>query len=225
MIDIPHVVGDVMTRKVVAVSRDATFKEIVQAMERWKVSALPVLINGRRVIGVVSEADLILKEEFRDSRFTLTEQARRLDETTKAGGVTAEDCMSSPAATVHAEATLSQAARIMARRRVKRLPVTDVAGRLVGVVSRTDLLKVFLRSDEDIAQEVREQVIRSLFHTASPPVRVRVTEGVVSLSGVIPDASLVPVAARLVRSIEGVVDVDCDLRSRPDRPSEEKAVT
>ncbi|WP_327341438.1 CBS domain-containing protein [Streptomyces europaeiscabiei] len=207
----PRVVSDVMTHTVVAVGRDAQFKEIVELMGQWKVSALPVLEGEGRVIGVVSEADLLPKEEFRDSdpdRFT---QMRRLDDLAKAEGLTAGDLMNAPAVTVHADATIAEAARIMALRKVKRLPVVNEVGMLEGVVSRADLLKVFLRADDDIAEEVRHEVVTRLFPTPVEPVRVRVSEGVVTLTGRIRDTSLVPVAARLVRAVEGVVDVECDL--------------
>ncbi|MFD5256348.1 CBS domain-containing protein [Streptomyces bobili] len=209
----PSIVSDVMTHTVVAVGRDAQFKEIVELMGQWKVSALPVLEGEGRVIGVVSEADLLHKEEFRDSdpdRFT---QLRRLDDLAKAGGLTAADLMSAPAVTVHADATLAEAARIMAQRKVKRLPVVNEVGILEGVVSRADLLKVFLRSDEEITEEVRHEVVAHLFPAPVERIRVEVSEGVVTLTGRIRDASLVPVAARLVRAVEGVVDVECDLSS------------
>ena len=155
----PHIVSDVMTQTVVAVGRDAPFKEIVRTMEQRKVSAMPVLQGGGRVIGVVSEADLLPKEEFRDSDPSLSEQRRRLSDVTKAGAATAEELMSTPAITVHPDATLAQAARIMAVRHVKRLPVVDDIDMLQGVVSRADLLKVFPRSDEDIEEEVRARAV------------------------------------------------------------------
>ncbi|MFF0663507.1 CBS domain-containing protein [Streptomyces parvulus] len=205
----PRVVSDVMTHTVVAVGRDAPFKEVVALMQQWKVSALPVLEGEGRVVGVVSEADLLPKEEFRDSdpdRFT---QMRRLADLAKAGGLTAADVMSAPAVTVHPHATLAEAARIMVRRRVKRLPVVSSEGLLEGVVSRGDLLRVFLRTDQEIADEVEHDVLPILFPGASRPVRVSVAGGVVTLTGPFRDTSLVPVAARLVRAVEGVVDVEC----------------
>ncbi|MGW2459771.1 CBS domain-containing protein [Streptomyces sp. NPDC001761] len=129
----------------------------------------------------------------------------------KAVARTAGDLMSSPAVTVRASATLAEAARIMAREGVKRLPVVDGAGLLTGVVSRADLLKVFLRDDEDIAEEVRREIASCLFPPPSSAVQVQVRDGVVTLSDRIRDTALVPVAARLVRSVEGVVDVGFDL--------------
>ncbi|MET8638551.1 CBS domain-containing protein [Streptomyces sp. NPDC004096] len=207
----PHLVDDVMTHSVVAVGRAAPFKDIVRLMEQWQVSALPVLEGEGRVVGVVSEADLLPKEEFRDSDPDRYTQRRRLSDLAKAGAMTAEELMSAPAVTVRPGSTLAQAARIMARFGVKRLPVVDGEGMLEGVVSRADLLKVFLRPDNDIADEVRRDVVDILFPAPAEPVHVMVTDGVVTLTGKITDATLIPVAVRLARAVEGVVDVDCHL--------------
>ncbi|MER6688989.1 CBS domain-containing protein [Streptomyces minutiscleroticus] len=207
MPDSPHIVSDVMTHTAVAVGRDASFKDIVQLMEEWKVSSLPVLEGEGRVIGVVSEADLLPKEGFRDSDPDYV-QLDRLPDLAKASAVTAEGLMSSPAVTVHARSTLPQAARIMARRKIKRLPVVNDEGLLEGVVSRSDLLKVFLRPDADIADEITRDII---FPAPVEPVAVTVTDGVVTLTGRIRDATLIPLLVRLVRGVEGVVDVDCRL--------------
>lgn len=207
----PHIVSDVMTHTVVAVGPDAPFKDIVRLMRQWKVSALPVVVGESRVIGVVSEADLLPKEEFRDSDPDWFTQRERLSELAKAGGVTAKELMSTPAVTVHARSTLAQAARIMAHRRVKRLPVVNDEGVLEGIVSRADLLKVFLRADEELAEEVRHEIVAHLFPAAVEPVGVEVQDGVVTLTGHVRDTSLVPVAARLIRAVEGVVDVELDL--------------
>ncbi|MEW9521709.1 CBS domain-containing protein [Streptomyces tubercidicus] len=206
----PHLVSDVMTQTVAAVGREARFKEIVETMERWQVSALPVLAGEGRVIGVVSEADLLPKEEFRESAPDRLEQRRRLDDMRRAGALTAGELMTAPALTVRASATLSQASRTMARASVKRLPVVDAQGVLQGIVSRADLLKVFLRSDEDLAAEVR-YVVGELFTAPVRDLRVTVADGVVTLSGRVRDTSLIPVAARLVRAVEGVVDVEFDV--------------
>ncbi|MEV5909030.1 CBS domain-containing protein [Streptomyces chartreusis] len=207
----PHIVRDVMTRDVAVVGRDATFKDIVRTLQDRKVSALPVVDGGGRVLGVVSEADLLHKEEFRDGDPDRYTQLRRLSDLAKAGSVTAGELMTRPALTVTADSTLAQAARTMARARVKRLPVVDADGRLEGVVSRVDLLKVFLRDDEEIAEEVRREVVAYLFPMPGSAVRVDVLDGVVRLGGRIRDTSLVPVAARLIRAVEGVVDVVFEL--------------
>ncbi|GAA3388157.1 CBS domain-containing protein [Streptomyces roseoviridis] len=210
----PFTVADVMTKKVVAVLPGADFKEIVATMQRWKVTAVPVVEGEGRVVGVVSEADLLLKEEFHDHRLGLMEQLRRLDATAKAGSRRAEDLMTSPAVTIAPEASLPQAARLMATRRVKRLPVVDSGGTIQGIVSRSDLLKVFLRPDDDLAAEVRRDVVAHLFPVSGPRVDVRVEAGVVTLSGEVRDPALVPLAERLARAVEGVVDVRCELTAR-----------
>ena len=208
MSETPHIVSDVMTQTVVAVGRDAPFKEIVRTMEQWKVSAMPVLEGEGRVIGVVSEADLLPKEECRAGEQCLSALRPGLSAVPTAGAPTAGELMSAPAITVHADATLAQAARIMAVRRVKRLPVVDGIGMLQGIVSRADLLKVFLRSDEDIEEEVRRTVVSYLFPAFGHAIHVNVHDGVVTLRGHIHDTALIPVAVRLVRAVEGVVDVE-----------------
>ncbi|WP_306322076.1 MULTISPECIES: CBS domain-containing protein [unclassified Streptomyces] len=216
MNDSPHIVSDVMTHTVVAVGRDAPFKEVVELMEQWKVSAVPVLEGESRVVGVVSEADLLPKEEFRDADPTRYDQLRRLSDLAKAGAVSAGELMSSPAVCVRADATLAEAARIMAHRKVKRLPVVNTEGMLEGVVSRSDLLKVFLRSDTDIEEEVRRTVTSYLF--PGQPVTVTVAEGVVTFGGALANRNLVPVAARLARAVEGVVDIRMDFTETAPKP-------
>ncbi|GGT37171.1 hypothetical protein GCM10010271_46470 [Streptomyces kurssanovii] len=205
----PHTVSDVMTHTAVAVGSRAPYKEIVELMDQWKVSALPVVAGEGRVIGVVSEADLLVKEEYRVDDEVLRDRPR--GDTAKAGALYAEELMSSPAVTVHADATIAEAARIMARRHVKRLPVVNDLGLLEGVVSRGDLLKVFLRSDEEIAAEIRTTVIPDLPTTTE--LDVEVAEGVVTLGGRLRDRALVPLLAKAVRAVEGVVDICFDLRS------------
>ncbi|MGW4561138.1 CBS domain-containing protein [Streptomyces sp. NPDC004561] len=207
----PHIVSDVMTQTVAAVGRRAPFKEIVELMQDWQVSALPVIEGEGRVVGVVSEADLLPKEELRDDPDAGYLQLRQPVDVAKAGALTAGDLMTSPAVTVRADATLAAAARIMAHEGVKRLPVLDGTGLLAGVVSRADLLKVFLRDDEDIAEQVRREITSYLFPPPASAVRVAVNNGVVTLTGRIRDTALVPVAARLVRAVEGVVDVEFGL--------------
>ncbi|MFD6311177.1 CBS domain-containing protein [Streptomyces nigra] len=204
----PYTVSDVMTHTVVAVGSEAPFKEIVELLDQWKVSALPVLAGEGRVVGVVSEADLLPKEEVRDGGRAVNDLRTRL----KASALTAGEVMSTPAVTVHADASLAEAARVMARSHVKRLPVVDGVGMLQGVVSRSDLLKVFLRSDTEIGAEIRDHVLTHL--PVTDGLEVSVTDGVVTLSGSMPERGLVPVVARAVTAVEGVVDVQLDLTHR-----------
>ncbi|MFE5191169.1 CBS domain-containing protein [Streptomyces sp. NPDC056628] len=204
----PYTVSDVMTHTVIAVGSEAPFKEIVELLDQWKVSALPVLAGEGRVVGVVSEADLLPKEEVRDGGQAVNDVRTRI----KASALTAGEVMSTPAVTVHADASLAEAARVMARRHLKRLPVVDGVGILQGVVSRSDLLKVFLRSDAEIGAEIRDHVLPHLPVTNA--LEVSVTDGVVTLSGAMPERGLVPVVARAVTAVEGVVDVQLDLTHR-----------
>ena len=211
----PYTVNDVMTTTVVAVAPDAQFKEIVAVMRQWKVTAVPVLEGEGRVVGVLSEADLLHKEQFHDEEPGMIEQLRRLGDTAKAGSVSAKDLMTTPAITVDAAATLPQAARIMALHQVKRLPVVDPGGVLRGIVSRADLLKVFLRPDDDIKAEVRREVVERLFPVSRRGIGVSVADGVVTLTGTVHDGALIPVAARLAHAVEGVVGVTCELTGPP----------
>ncbi|MFD6111199.1 CBS domain-containing protein [Streptomyces yangpuensis] len=202
-----YTVSDVMTHTAIAIGREASYKEIVELLHEWKVSAVPVLEGEGRVVGVVSEADLLPKEEFRREEPRLPEQ---LDKASKAGGVLAEDLMSAPAITIHPDATTAEAARIMAHQHVKRLPVVNRLGMLEGVVSRSDLLKVFLRPDEELAEEIRQAVLTDLAPgTASLDFSVQ--DGVVTLRGSLPERALLPLLARAIRAVEGVVDVRIEL--------------
>ncbi|MES4889680.1 CBS domain-containing protein [Streptomyces sp. NPDC096012] len=214
----PTVVKDVMTRRVLALRIGAAFKDIVKAMHGWPASALPVLDDAGVVVGVVSEADLLPKEEYGDGDIGRYGQVSHLAEVRKADAVTAGELMTAPAVTVTPEASLAHAARIMARNRVKRLPVVGRDGTLKGIVSRSDLLKVFLRDDKDIAEEVRREVVVRLFGTHPRAIRVEVHDGVVTLAGRVHTTALIPLAARLARSVAGVVDVHCELAGPPRHP-------
>lgn len=133
--------------------------------------------------------------------------------------MTAEKLMTGPAVTVGEDTALVRAARTMAHARVKRLPVVDEEGVLQGIVSRSDLLKVFLRSDEDIATDVRHEIATHLLAVpVQPIIAVDVRDGVVTLTGRVRDTTLLPLVTRLVRAVEGVVDVVCALEGPLRRP-------
>jgi CBS-domain-containing membrane protein len=214
--DAPRTVRDVMSTTVVVVCRNATYKDVVEAMDHWNVSALPVVESDNRVVGVISEADLLPKQELRDSDPPRLEALLRASELGKASAVTVADLMTAPAICIRPEVTLAAAARLMGTRRVKRLPVVDGDDRLVGVISRCDVLKGFLRSDASIQQEVRHEVVSALFPN-EPSLEVSVVRGVVTVTGHLRDTSLVSTALRLVHAVEGVVDVRFDLSA----PAEE----
>jgi CBS domain-containing protein len=202
-------VRDVMTREVVTVDEDTPFKEIAELLADCHISAVPVLDPDGRVVGIVSEADLLLKEE--NPQGTPGgwpfEGRRRRATRAKAAGDTAVELMTAPAVTVGPDAAVAEAARLLHRHLIKRLPVVDPAGSLVGIVSRADLLKVFLRTDDDIAREVREEVLMLAMWVNPDSVTVKVRDGVVTLTGQLERRSLIPIAVSLVHGVDGVVDV------------------
>jgi len=204
-----HMVEDVMSHKVVTASVDTGFAELVRLMAEHAVSALPVVDADRHVVGVVSEADLLAKESARAQGrpHSLVALMRRHENKARAEGTVAVELMSSPAVTVPAKTSLAMAARIMSEHRVKRLPVVDADDLLVGIVSRADLLGVFLRGDEEIAEEIRHDVFERSLDTPADKVQVTVVEGEVTLDGVIDRRSLVRVAEALVGRVDGVVSV------------------
>jgi CBS-domain-containing membrane protein len=202
-------IRDVMTSEVVTVGEHASFKEITATMADHRVSALPVLDDEGRVAGIVSEADLLLKEEFPEGPACrhLFQGRRQRMERAKAAGATAAELMTAPAVTVGPDAGVAEAARLLHRHGIKRLPVVDRAGPLLGIVSRADLLKVFLRGDAEIAREIRQEVLLRAMWVDPDSVAVHVRDGVVTLTGQLERRSLIPIAVSLVRGIDGVVGV------------------
>ena len=202
-------VSDVMTRTVVVVKESTPFKDVVRRMQEYRVSALPVVDDEERLVGLVSEADLILKEDPElDEAAHLFEGRHRRHDREKAAGLTSRELMSSPVVTVGPDASLGEAARLMHRKAVKRLPVLDEDGRIMGILSRSDLLKVFLRDDADIEREIREDVIRRTLWIDPDTVTVSVRDGVVRLEGQLERRSLIPMIEQLAMAVEGVVGVE-----------------
>jgi CBS-domain-containing membrane protein len=201
-------VGDVMTADVVTVRTDATFKEIARVLITRKVSGLPVVDAEGTLVGVVSEADLLPKEELKSATGERPELQLRAATTArvKAGGDTAGELMSNPVATIASDASVVEAARTLAEHDIKRLPVVD-HGRLVGIVSRADVLSVFLNSDEQIGDLVMEEVVKRCLWEGPEYVSVEVENGIVTLGGRLQLKSLIPIALRLTAAIDGVVDV------------------
>src|ERR1700759_5062658 len=151
-------VKDVMTTRVIWVTKDATFREMAAALREHRVSAFPVVDDDQKVIGVVSEADMLNKEALDDEPGMISGLLHRRDQA-KARGVTAGDLMTTAVVAVRPDDTVEHAAKLMYDRRVKRLPVTDANGNLVGIVSRADVLSVFHRTDAQIRNEILEEVL------------------------------------------------------------------
>ena len=206
-------VSDVMTTTVVTVDRITPYQEIDRLLTERRISGVPVLMMGRQVAGVVTEADLLAAEDetARQARMADTMGRRRLLHKQPPAGLTAGTMMTSPAITIGADATIPAAARAMNTHHIRRLPVVDDNGKLVGIVSRRDLLSVFLRPDADIAHDAR-QVLDELPLADPKKVIAEVRHGVVTLTGLmLPESGdeqdLMPLALRLIWDIDGVVDV------------------
>jgi CBS domain-containing protein len=203
-------VKDLMTPQVVTVGPATPFKEIAARLAEHRVSAVPVVDDDGRVLGVVSEADLLLKEEFTDpdQDIPLFWTKRRRLERGKAAGTTARDLMSVALVSISPDATVAEAARRMHAAGVKRLPVVDEQGGLVGIVSRGDLLKVFNRTDQAIRREIIDDVIVGEFTMDPNRFFIHVDDGVVVLQGRVESHSLLPYLLRAVHGVEGVVRVE-----------------
>jgi CBS domain-containing protein len=211
-------IADVMTRNPITIGEGAPFKDIALLLTTNCISALPVVDPKGIPVGIVSEADLLLKEAYPDAEHshTVFERTRRRRELDKAAGLTAEDLMSSPVHTIGLKAHLGEAARIMHDRGVKRLPVIDETGRLVGIVSRGDLLKAFTRPDSEIVHEVREGVMLNTLWMDPSGIEVVARDGVVSLFGEVDRKSDIPILIRLIHGVDGVVGVNDRLSFRYD---------
>ena len=201
-------VKDVMSAPPVSVSETASFRGIVARLRECRFSAFPVVDADGKVIGVVSEADLLAKEALADEPSViwgllagLVHHAARA----KAAGVTASDLMTSPAVTIGPDDTVEHAARLMYDRKVKRLPVVDPAGRLVGIISRSDVLAVFDRTDAEIREEIMSQVIMSRSEPSWYSVIVK--DGVVTLEGTPETVAIGRDLVRRVWRVQGVISV------------------
>jgi CBS domain-containing protein len=199
-------VGDVMSREVVTIVAETPFKRIEQLMHEHNISAIPVVDASGGVVGVVSEADLLLRTEAEVSElggWSHDARGRR----TKAHAQTAAGLMSAPAVSVTADTPLAAAARLMRKRSIKRLPVVE-HGKLVGIVSRADVLTSYLRADADIHSDVVEGVVRGTMWLDPSMFEVEVEDGAVRIHGAVDRRSDVEILINLILGVEGVIDVD-----------------
>jgi CBS-domain-containing membrane protein len=206
-------VNDVMSTEIVTVGPDTPYREIVDTLITHGFSSVPVTDDARNVLGVVSEADLLHKVErlgAPDQR-RIFEGRRRRAGRAKAEGMTAAELMTAPAVTVTPDVPLAAAAARMDRMQVKRLPVVDDLGRLVGLVTRGDLLRVHLRSDEDIRRDIVEEVFRRILAVPDDTVEITVRDGVVRLTGQLDRRTSAELAGRLAAQVSGVVSVENEL--------------
>ncbi|GHF72149.1 hypothetical protein GCM10018790_57490 [Kitasatospora xanthocidica] len=199
-------VESVMTSPVVLVSPETGFREIVTLLSEYDITGVPVVDPEGRPLGVVSEADLLrtlAAQEDPGSLLPAPESAQAGPD----GEVTAEDLMTTQPVCTTPGTSVVAAARTMSRHGLKRLPVLDEEGRVIGMVSRGDLLRVFLREDMVIRREIVEEVLGRIEGVSPAEIGVEVTQGRVVLSGTVPEPHLVPIVLNLCRSVDGVVSV------------------
>jgi CBS domain-containing protein len=202
-------VGDVMTTDVVAVAGPTPFRELVEILNRSRVSAVPVIDADRTVLGVVSEADLLHKVEapVGEPHRGILERKRRRAGEAKASAHLAEELMTSPAVVTSPTTPVASAAQVMDREAVKRLPVVDDDGHLVGIVARSDLLRIYLRDDEAIREEIIAAVLIRTMWIDPEAISVTVDGGVVTLEGMTDRRSTRDILVRLVPTVTGVIDL------------------
>jgi CBS domain-containing protein len=211
-------VRDLMTTDVVSAREDTGYREVLDALARHRVSALPVVDGEGRVVGVVSEADLLRKEGAPDGKPRLLPRLlsppRRPDRTG-----TVRDLMTAPAVTTGPDEPVARAARLMEDRKVKRLPVVDGERRLLGIVSRHDLVRMHVRPDADIREDIVDEVLGRTLWVDRSRVDVDVSDGVVELRGRVDRRTTAASAVRLAEQVPGVVRVVDHLTWEEDDPT------
>jgi CBS domain-containing protein len=214
-------VADVMTTAVITVGEDAPLKDVARLLVEHGISGLPVVDAVGHPVGVISETDLVLKEagteavEHRrfDRILGQKDDARR--RRTKAEATTAAEAMSSPPITISPQDPIGVAAREMTGRRVDRLLVID-DGRLVGIVSRADLVRAFVRSDEELIETIREEVLHRLLWLDPAAFVVGVVDGVATIEGHVEQRSTAEMIQTTVGMVPGIVDVEASVSWRVD---------
>ena len=202
-------VADVMTQQVVTVTPETSFKEAVRLLRRRRVSGMPVVDGTGALVGIVSETDLLNKVEHRaPDSYSIDSHGQRLDRL-KAAGMSVGSIMTREVVTIRDDHPVALAARELHGHGFKRFPVLDQNGKLVGIVTRSDLLKVFLRTDRDIEQDVREAL-------GDRDIRASVSRGVVTLQGSVEAKSRTDALVRAIAALDGVVGVDSKITSAVD---------
>jgi len=214
-------VKDIMTTRVISVRKETTFRDMAVALRDHRVSAFPVIDDDGKVIGVVSEADMLTKEALVDELGIFGGILHRRDQA-KARGIIAGDLMTTAVVAVRPGDTVEHAAKLMYDRGVKRLPVTDESGHLVGIISRADVLSVFARTDEDIRKEITGEVLLGEFLTDPRTLDVAVKDGIVTLAGVPETSESGHEIVRRIRHVQGVVAVRDRLTYPPPAPPRDR---
>jgi CBS domain-containing protein len=212
-------IRDVMVREVTTVAPETSLKDVASVLAERGISGLPVVDSGGAVVGVVSEADILVKERAGSGRrggvLGWLLGTSGVDEAAKLEARTAGEAMTSPAITVEPDRSVAYAAGVMVDRGVNRLPVVD-GGELLGIVTRADLVRAFTREDGELAREIREDVVLKQFWIAPETVTVEVRRGEVRISGEVEKKSVAELLASFVERVPGVVAVNSSLTWRED---------
>ena len=212
-------VEEIMTRDVVTIGPETPLRDVARILVERGISGVPVCDAERRVLGVVSEGDILYKEhdpaQPRRGPLGWLAYGATTRGLAKAAARTAGEAMTAPAITVSRHRPVSEAARLMTEHRVNRLPVVK-GDALVGIVTRADLVRAFTRPDADIAQEIRRDVVRRALWLDPASVQIAVERGAVTLSGELDGRSDAVVLERLVARVPGVVSVRSKVTWRED---------
>jgi CBS domain-containing protein len=206
-------VEQIMTHDVLTIGPEAEVREVARIFVEYGISGLPVCGAGREVLGVVSEGDILFKEQGpaeRERPLWSRVGGKSAKETKKALAIKVFDAMTSPAITVSPHCSVAQAARLMSEHGINRLPVMK-GDELIGIVTRTDLVKAFARSDAEIREEIKEDLLRRTFWLEAPELVIEVKRGAVRLTGKIDNRSDAELLERLTARVPGVVSVEADL--------------
>ena len=203
---------DFMTTDVITVSPEDGLKAAARMMVQKGISGLPVVGADGKLVGIITEADFVKQEAGRSQqRYRRLLDALFGEREARPMGETVADAMTRHPVVVDKEAPISEAAREMADRGIKRLPVVDAEGRLLGIISRADIMRAFARPDGVIEDQVREDIIHRVLMIDRDAVGVALHDGHVSLTGSVPTRSDARLLEELVRRVEGVVGVEADL--------------
>jgi CBS-domain-containing membrane protein len=200
-------VKDVMSTHVMAVRPGAGYREMAAMLREQRVSAFPVIDDGGKVIGVVSESDLLVKEALEGTVPGVLRGLTQRHVRSQVTGLTAADLMTRPAVTIGPDEPASHAARLMYSKRVKRLPVVGADGTLIGIVARSDVLSVYRRPDAEIRREIIEDLILGTYNCDPARFDVTVKSGVVTIAGRPETAETGCDIVAAARHLEGVVAV------------------
>ena len=201
-------VKEVMTTDVVTVESAMSLKDVAAILAARRVSGLPVVDAEGNVIGVISEADILFKEVGAEGPQGVLAWLLEPGGPAKLEARTAEEAMTAPARTIGPERTVAEAAKRMLEEAVNRFPVVDEDGRLIGIVTRADLVRAFVRSDEAIAREIREDVILRTLWIAPDALDISVDKGAVRIGGSVESKTDAELIEAFARRVPGTVSVE-----------------